>query len=266
MTSQAPAPPTAAEPPDTSPLAQFVALFRRYINLMTLAVAALPLTLTGTGAVPSFAAQRGQLAVYSSLLAALVVAFLFSIRHFLARVLFPDQYADAWLVGRWLRRWPVAAGSWRFLVAVFWHVAVPVLLIVVAARNAYRYAATLDAATVVARADLALQARQERGDSTVAALRVGLLAAVDSGQAVAAARAERVLTAVADPLPADSVRAAYAQEVPFGEALFRSHVRLHMAAAAAFVLLALREFLQNVLGLGEKDLVARKPWQGQPEG
>lgn len=266
MTSQAAAPPPGAEPPDTSPLAQFVALFRRYINLMTLAVAALPLTLTGTGAVPSFAAQRGQLAVYTSLLSALVVAFLFSIRHFLARVLFPDQYAEAWLIGRWLRRWPVAAGGWRFLVAAFWHVAVPVLLIAVAARNAYHYAATLDVATVVARADLALQARQQPGDTALAGLRAALLASVDSGEAAASAHAERILTGVADPLPADSVRALYAQEVPFGQALFRSHVRLHMAAAAAFVLLALREFLQNVLALGEKDLVARKPWQGQPGG
>ena len=69
-------------------LALFANFFKGYMSVSTIVAAAIPIPITSWKLIPIYSQQRGFLTVYSSLFCFLLLAFVFSIRHRLARPMF----------------------------------------------------------------------------------------------------------------------------------------------------------------------------------
>lgn len=69
-------------------LAVFANFFKGYMSVSTVVAAAIPIPVTSWKLIPIYAQQRGFLTVYASLFCFLLLAFVFSIRHRLARPMF----------------------------------------------------------------------------------------------------------------------------------------------------------------------------------
>src|SRR4051794_20721086 len=69
-------------------LAVFANFFKGYMSVSTIVAAATPIPVASLKLIPAFAQQRGFLTVYASLFCFLLLAFVFSIRHRLARPMF----------------------------------------------------------------------------------------------------------------------------------------------------------------------------------
>jgi len=66
----------------------FASFFKRYMSVSTVVAASIPIPVTVWRLIPIYSAQKGFLTVYASLFCFLLLAFVFSIRHSLARQIF----------------------------------------------------------------------------------------------------------------------------------------------------------------------------------
>ena len=69
-------------------LAVFANFFKGYMSVSTVVAASIPIPVTSWKLIPIYAQQRGFLTVYASLFCFLLLAFVFSLRHRLARPMF----------------------------------------------------------------------------------------------------------------------------------------------------------------------------------
>lgn len=86
------APPTPvgpSHPTEAARIKAFAAFFKSYMSVSALLLAALPIPVTQVRLIPTFKAQEGILSVYTSLLCFLMFSFLFFWRHSFARWMFP---------------------------------------------------------------------------------------------------------------------------------------------------------------------------------
>ena len=74
--------------PARTRLAVFANFFKGYMSVSTVVAAAIPIPVASWKLIPIYAQQRGFLTVYASLFCFLLLAFVFSIRHRLARPMF----------------------------------------------------------------------------------------------------------------------------------------------------------------------------------
>src|SRR6266567_4563825 len=77
----------SAQPKPTR-LEVFANFFKGYMSVSTVVAASIPIPVTNWKLIPIYAQQRGFLTVYASLFCFLLLAFVFSIRHRLARPMF----------------------------------------------------------------------------------------------------------------------------------------------------------------------------------
>src|SRR5690348_6082893 len=80
------------EPTNPKRVRSFAIFFKNYMSVSTLVVAALPVPVTSLGFIPTFAAQKNLLSVYTSLFCFLLLGFVFYVRHSFARTMFPDAF------------------------------------------------------------------------------------------------------------------------------------------------------------------------------
>lgn len=267
---------TATASPDPSRVRAFASFFKGYMSISTLVVAALPLPLTGTGAIPTYDAQRWVLASYSSLFCFLLLGFIFYNRHRLARLMFPEEVgsegrfarffdpipAPGELVPRWRRNLAALYYLWRLFLLSFiaW---LPALLIAAALYSAFRYHQTLQDSTLLVRADSILATR----DTVVAAAlstpnsrislpdaRAGLWGIPDSTRAWDA-RLLAVRIVSHQPAPAFDPLTSRKDQIPFAGRLMFLHLSIFLLAEAALIMMALKEYLQDLLHLGEVELI-----------
>src|SRR5664279_5679005 len=69
-------------------IAVFAGFFKSYMSASTIVAASIPIPVASWKLIPIYAQQRGFLTVYASLFCFLLLAFVFSIRHRLARSMF----------------------------------------------------------------------------------------------------------------------------------------------------------------------------------
>ncbi len=84
-----PEPTTRLEPTRVREFAHF---FKRYMSISAIVAAALPIPVTAFGLIPVYSAQKPYLSTYTSLFCFLFLGFLFFSRHALARRLFPHLF------------------------------------------------------------------------------------------------------------------------------------------------------------------------------
>jgi hypothetical protein len=76
------------DPSKRTRLAVFANFFKGYMSMSAVVAASIPIPVTSWKLIPIYAQQRGFLTVYASLFCFLLLAFVFSIRHRLARPMF----------------------------------------------------------------------------------------------------------------------------------------------------------------------------------
>jgi hypothetical protein len=167
----------------------FANFFKSYMSVSTVVVAAIPIPVSAWKLIPLYVQQKQFLMVYSSLFCYLLLAFVFSIRHWLARLMF----------GRGMR--------------AFWMAVVPLLCILGSLGCICEYHNLLQHSVEQLRS-LGLMATTQE-----------LLEKMDS------------------------------TEIPYGLGLAACYMGFFLFAEAAFVLMAIREYLQDLLHLDERDLV-----------
>ena len=73
-------------------LDSFARFYKKYLNVWSVAAAALPVPVTSLRIIPMYAAQRQFLTLYTSLFCFLLLGFAFYARHTIARALAPGIY------------------------------------------------------------------------------------------------------------------------------------------------------------------------------
>jgi len=81
-----------ASPVDPKRVRAFAVFFKRYMSISTLVVASLPIPVTALGLIPTFSAQTKLLSIYTPLFCFLTLGFIFYSRHQLARIMFPEYF------------------------------------------------------------------------------------------------------------------------------------------------------------------------------
>src|SRR5215510_9854354 len=187
-------------PPRPSRVESFVLFFRAYMNLASLAVAALPIPVTTLGVIPTYSAQTYLLSTYTSLFCFLVLGFVFYGRHQLARYLFESGFST------WKDR-------------VWWHLLawLPLLLTAVCFLLVIAYHNALDDSLQILQAAPPAE-RVAHGDDALLLL---------------------------TPL----------RDIPRRWTLLLTYVGMFVSAESAFVVMAMKEYLQDLLGLSDQALI-----------
>jgi hypothetical protein len=175
----------------------FANFFKSYMSVSTIVVAAIPIPVSAWKLIPLYAQQKQFLTVYSSLFCYLLLAFVFSIRHWLARRMF-------------------SGGVQGFVVAVL-----PLVCILGSLGCICEYHNLLQQSTEQLRSLGLMESTSE------------LLQKMDS------------------------------TEIPYGLPLAACYMGFFLFAEAAFVLMAIREYLQDVLQLDERQLLRGVDWRSK---
>jgi hypothetical protein len=180
----------------------FAKFFKRYMSVSSVVTASLPIPLSAMQLIPSYSQQTKFLATYTSLFCFLLLAFIFHLRHPLARGMFGD------LAARGARSSTVITAA-------------PLALIIASLALVFAYHAMLEHSVREAQ-ELMLQ----RG------------VPIHSMQEI--------------------LSNTDALDIPKATRLIGLYLGMFMTAEAAFTLMALREYLQDLLGIREELLIGRE--------
>jgi hypothetical protein len=224
---------------------RFVTYFKNYMGLSTLVTAALPIPITAFGVFPVYGAQKAMLGLYTSLFCFLFLAFIFYSRHSFANVMFKKTYDGMTTT---------AAGK-----------LMPLLPILGAIISLWLYQDTLRESTRVARAQMFAAVIVKNGydasDPRVVAAQEMVTVAANASMtnmSDVGERARRYLASVPGPgrpALADILAKSDADEIPFGSALIYLSLSVFVFAEAAFVIMALREYLQDLLQIDDLEII-----------
>ena len=167
----------------------FANFFKSYMSVSTIVAASIPIPVASWNLIPIYSQQRKFLTVYTSLFCFLLLAFVFSVRHRLARRMF-------------------GGGFWSGLISTL-----PFVFMLSTLGCILEYHWVLE------------QSIEQLRSVGLIASTTDLLAKVD------------------------------ANEIPHGLALCGFYLGIFLSAEAAFVLMAIREYLQDVLHLNERELL-----------
>jgi hypothetical protein len=250
---------------------------RTVLSLAALAVAVVPGPLLALGVLPAYQMQARFLAFYTPFVCLLILAYLFYVRDYLARIMFarvlrpatePDAYYDRYrrppvsqAVGRGLRR------SGTVLIALL-----PALLLGVSFYSITRYLTVFDQSVAVARS--LYQERfgpvEEVGSAQQPTRKEVPTRRRASSEPVATSKGS-ARTARPDSLPppedSSAVRHYVLQSssidgIPLFQELTVLYIGAFGAACVAVVLMALKEHAKEAMGLSEQDLMLGRPTSG----
>lgn len=219
--------------PEPRRVREFANFFKRYMSISSVIAAALPIPVTAVGLLPTFSAQTSYLTTYASMFCFLSLGFVFYSRHQLARRMFPEllprQSAEGPSdigVKRTIIR-SVAAFATRMLTR-FGHLLsrlfvpiLPVLLIAGALYCIWAYHSYLNAAVA------------------------NLRGVTDEAAAV--------------PKTSDVLQATPFDEIPFSLPLSLYYIGIFVTAESAFIVMAIKEYLQDLLGLTDLMILGVEP-------
>jgi hypothetical protein len=228
-----------AAPTEPARIHAFARFFKSYMSVWAVVTAALPIPATLAGFIPTYGAHTKLVSAYTSLFCFLVLALIFYSRHVLARYFFPSVIV---VPGSGSRARPFVN-------------ALPAVLIALCVVSAAAYLILLTQSV-----------------SDVLRMRSAV------AQASAQAKAFERLNAGEESITVDAMRELYDRElaslggpdtrstsevladtdltgVPHGALLVVLYLFVFVFAEGAFILMALREYLQDVLGVTDKQII-----------
>jgi len=246
------------------PTRSYSRIIRTALFLGAFAVALLPLPVAALGLLPVYRVHARFLMFYSPVVCLLILAYLFYVRDSLARLMFanilnplsePDRYYRA-PVGLTLRR---TGRSLRTAVLAV----LPAVLLATSFYCALRYTTRLNDSVDLATATWAGQsavesgfvADKQRGKSTVPRVRAPRRAQ-DSIQASSKITADDSGTGSETLTVREQVlRTAGIDRIPLFTELTILYIAIFAAALIGLILMALKEYAKDAMGLSEEDLV-----------
>jgi hypothetical protein len=232
-------------PIDPKRVRAFAAFFKRYMSVSSLVVASLPIPVTSFNLIPTFSAQTKLLSVYTSLFCFLALGFIFYSRHQLARLMFPEYFGrektpavntlsytygpevtkeavEEWFKKEEARREEeLQTENTRRFVKTLWRrtiVLLPLIFIAASLVAIFQY-------------------------NDVLILNVREIA-FRSGDANSATRSfESIL------------KETNLNDIKYSSRLMILYVAIFLTAEAAFIMMAIKEYLQDLVGLTEMDLI-----------
>lgn len=211
-------------PTDPRRVRAFASFFKNYMSVSAIVVAALPVPLTAFNALPTFADHKSALSTYTSLFCFLTLGFIFYMRHSLARWMFPLATGDT--------APPQGRRSLRALIMGI----MPFLLILTSGYLFYLYHLYLDQAVAEIARGLATP---RSGAETLKCYELEPMQMVKS----------------CEVLSPQEVLARHYPEIPGGFWLRPLYVGMFVAAEAAFILMATREYIQDLLSLSDLEVI-----------
>lgn len=206
------------QPDEPRRVRAFAHFFKRYMSLSSVIAAALPIPVTSFGLIPTFKAQTAVLSTYTPLFCFLLLGFVFYSRHQLARLMFPEYFGDQ------LAYSEITLGRrikirWHYFVALL-----PALLIMASIWCIFLYQEALNDAILYARDGI-------------------IKSGIHGTETLAWVPSSDVLL--------------YADINMIGRAQFLMlyYLGIFITAETAFILMAIKEYLQDLIGLGEMDLI-----------
>jgi len=242
---------TPLEPTDPKRVRSFAIFFKNYMSISTLIVAALPVPVTSMGLIPTFAVQTKLLSVYTSLFCFLLLGYIFYSRHTLARRMFPQfvnrtgaqpATGDSHVLQRLFRRAQIS-----FLNAL------PLLFIASSLVLAFQYNDVLK--SEVNRVRRYSEAVRQYGDRLVSK-NPDDGSPIVSNEIFAKRPEPQPYTEDQYPITLKGILAnTDLNDITYGSRLMILYVGIFLTAEAAFILMAIKEYLQDLAGLTERDLL-----------
>lgn len=268
---------TPNDPPsEPERLKAFAKFFRNYMNVSSLVAAALPIPVTVAGLIPVFHAHKYVLSTYTPMFCFLVLGFVFFSRHALARTMFlrrrPPQHISAARP-----TWTDTIKSLRDWLWDTFIVFIPLFLIVGTVVCVFQYHAELDRHVTIIRGQLAASmevAYQEACRSAAPASPVPQRDEVIRSLVQTTPKLQDILDTerlgdktvststsfilgytypeAAPELSRNEVR------VPSTALLITYYIGIFACAEGAFVLMAIREYLQDLLGRTDLEVIQER--------
>ena len=246
---------TVIEPTEPKRVRSFALFFKNYMSISTLIVAALPVPVTSLGFIPTFAAQTKLFSVYTSLFCFLLLGFIFYLRHSLARKMFPKFDLEKksyhgpilWRVLNDLRR----LHTWFVNV-------LPLLFITCSLILVFQYNDALQREVNTVRAYTT--AVRKYGETRVIKIgSEGKFTILDEWSTPTPAPLTPYIEEKYPVTFKEILANTDLNDIPFGSRLLLIYIGIFLTAEAAFVLMAIKEYLQDLLGLTDVNLIDLQP-------
>lgn len=221
------------EPASPKRVEAFAHFFKRYMSISTVVVAALPVPATAFKLIPTFAAQTKQLSVFTSLFCFLLLGLIFYLRQQFARIIFYEVFERR--VARAEREGKVTRFTKAALVGF-----IPFALIVTSITTTFVYNERLvnTVHSMTAYPKEVSAADPGKRDEVIKNIQ-------ESGQG-------KFMGSKFDAV----LKEADLDDIPNGALLMLLYLLIFMSAEAAFIVMALREYLQDLLKLSDADVMA----------
>jgi hypothetical protein len=234
------------EPIPTEPkrLKAFARFFKGYMSISSLVVAALPIPITAFKVIPVFQQQMGIFSVYTSMFCFLLLGYIFYIRHSLAPFLFPKYFEKSGKIHSGTFRianWDLAykVNSYGKNVIVFF---MPLLLIMASFYCVLNYHEQLDTTISSIKNDVLKSTSSNNKDFCIAVF--------------GKARPDVDIKVINfDFILKNFQTSGYPKDA---KSLMFYYLGIFLFAEAAFIFMAIKEYLQDVLGLNEMTLINGK--------
>jgi hypothetical protein len=239
-------------PTDPKRVRAFATFFKNYMSVSSLVVAALPIPATAFGALPTFIDYRASLSTYTSLFCFLTLGFIFYMRHGLARWMFPLAGPAAFDMDRAAVEASDASAAERVreeraldqrqrrraqtsrLRSVYVGM-LPLLLLLTSGVLVFAYHRYLDEAI--------LEIARSAATPNSAA-----------GPACATLDGIRLVNECRTPTRSGILSQSYLA-VPYGTFLMALYICMFVTAEASFILMATREYIQDLLRLTDWEVI-----------
>lgn len=242
-------------PTEAKRVKSFAVFFKNYMSVSSLVTASLPIPITAAGLIPAFKAHKWVLSTYTPLFCFLILGFIFFSRHTLARLMFPQYFAEK-------AGGPGAARlasllSPRRVVAVL-----PLALICCSAACVFRYHSLLNAnlTKILEAAPDAIRQpfAVNSGLAGQTNISTGIYYLVDMAQTTATNTDGSVIPVGARMRLGDTtfvLEHTPSIAIPDSAMLMIYYIGIFLAAEAAFILMAIKEYLQDLLGFEDAELI-----------
>jgi hypothetical protein len=228
---------SAGAPVEPTRVKTFARFFKNYMSISAVLAAALPIPVTSFKLIPTYQAQTSVLAIYTSLFCFLLLGFIFYSRHALARLMFPEFFGFA--------RTKVGASAFTFIYPLFRRVTrfivtiLPALLILASLSCVYLYHSELDES--LARC-LGVRGSSMAQNSSMPSVK-------DKASGLDEQRVKELKTS------AEVLKQLESWQIPLGHRLMLLYLGIFIFAESAFIVMALKEYLQDLVKLSELELI-----------
>jgi hypothetical protein len=252
-------------------LKAFVTFFKRYMSTYALVTAALPIPAAAFQLIPTFQAQTKLLSVYTSLFCFLVLGFVFYSRHELTRLIFPEFFGKEYAQANAIK----FGRKMTFIIRSFLR-AMPLSLIILSLAFAFSYNYFLDQSISSIRSAIRTESGLEALDLERAELEVRFRRLIPNTvesvnnvemqnerrklEALQAHEAER-RKLIEAKLKSDEILKTDRGLIPLANLLILLYIGIFLTAEACFVMMAVKEYAQDLLGLSEVALITRDSTQ-----